>query len=51
MLAEVARVYRENLPTGAPTKAVAEHFGLAPSTASLYVKRAREAELDMDGET
>lgn len=31
--------------TGAPTKAVADHFGLAPSTASLYVKRARDAGL------
>ena len=40
---EVARVYLEHLETGAPTKAVAEHFGLQPSTASLYVKRAREA--------
>lgn len=41
--AEVARVYRQNLQTGAPTKAVAEHFDVQPSTASLYVKRAREA--------
>jgi hypothetical protein len=31
--------------TGAPTKAVRDHFGLAPSTASLYVKRARDAGL------
>jgi hypothetical protein len=31
--------------TGAPTKAVADHFDLAPSTASLYVKRARDAGL------
>jgi hypothetical protein len=29
--------------TDAPTKAVGDHFGLAPSTASLYVKRARDA--------
>ncbi|MGY4642804.1 hypothetical protein [Cellulomonas sp. URHB0016] len=47
LLAEVAEVYRENLPTGKPTLAVREHFGLAESTASLYVKRAREARLDM----
>jgi hypothetical protein len=40
---EVATVYRSNIETGAPTKAVAEHFGVAPSTASLYVKRARDA--------
>jgi hypothetical protein len=51
VLAEVAQVYRENLHTGAPTKAVAEHFGLAPSTASLYVKRARAAGLDMEEES
>jgi hypothetical protein len=50
VLAEVARIYREHLSTGAPTKAVAEHFGIAPSTASLYVKRARDAALDMDEE-
>ena len=48
VLAEVAEVYREHLSTGAPTKAVGEHFGLAPSTASLYVKRARAAGLDME---
>lgn len=41
--AEVAQVYREHLETGAPTRAVAEHFDVQPSTASLYVKRAREA--------
>jgi hypothetical protein len=43
LLDEVASVYRRNLDTGAPTKAVAERWGLAPSTASLYVKRARDA--------
>ena len=32
-------------PVAAPTKAVKEAFGLAPSTASLYVKRARDAGL------
>lgn len=41
--ADVARVYREHLETGAPTKAVADYFQVQPSTASLYVKRAREA--------
>jgi hypothetical protein len=40
---EVARIYRENLASGAPTKAVADHFVIAPSTAFLYVKRARDA--------
>ena len=40
---EVARVYRANIETGAPTKAVADHFGIAASTAFLYVKRARVA--------
>lgn len=47
LLAEVAEVYRENVSTGKPTLAVREHFGLAESTASLYVKRARTAGLDM----
>jgi hypothetical protein len=42
-LSEVADVYRAN-PTR-PTAAVAERFGLALRTASLYVKRAREAGL------
>jgi len=42
-LAEVVEVYRAN-PTR-PTAAVAERFGLALRTASLYVKRAREAGL------
>ena len=51
VLTEVAQVYRDNLHTGAPTKAVAEHFGLASSTASLYVKRARDAKLDMEEES
>ena len=47
LLEETARVYREGRETGAPTKAVADHFGLASSTASLYVKRARDAGKDM----
>jgi hypothetical protein len=42
-LPEVARVYRANPKR--PTAAVAERFGLALRTASLYVKRAREAGL------
>lgn len=37
----VAGVYVANLATGAPTKAVRDTFGIADSTASLYVKRAR----------
>jgi hypothetical protein len=47
LLEEVAEVYRANLATGKPTLAVREHFELAESTASLYVKRARDAGLDM----
>ncbi|HEY3546258.1 MAG TPA: hypothetical protein VGK17_09215 [Propionicimonas sp.] len=47
LLAETAQVYRDGRGSGAPTRAVAEHFGLAPSTASLYVKRARDAGEDM----
>jgi hypothetical protein len=46
----VAEVYQAN--PGRPTAAVAERFGLALRTASLYVKRAREAGLleeDTDG--
>jgi hypothetical protein len=42
-LSEVADVYRAN--PSRPTAAVAERFGLALRTASLYVKRAREAGL------
>lgn len=51
LLAEVSQVYRDHAADGAPTKAVAEHFGVASSTASLYVRRARDAGLDMGGET
>lgn len=40
-------MYRENLESGSPTKAVSEHFGKASSTASVYVKRAREAGKDL----
>lgn len=39
---KVAKIWLADT-TGAPTKAVADYFGLAPSTASLYVKRARDA--------
>jgi hypothetical protein len=50
MLDEVADVYRRHLGSGAPTKAVKEHFGIAESTASLYVKRARDAGKQMSNE-
>jgi len=43
VLGEVADVYEAGKATGAPTKAVREHFGIAPSTASLYVRKARDA--------
>jgi hypothetical protein len=43
LLREIAEVYQGAAHTGAPTKAVREHFGIAESTASLYVKRARTA--------
>jgi hypothetical protein len=41
MAREVAEVYVDNMASGAPTKAVRDHFGIKDSTASLYVKRAR----------
>lgn len=41
---EVAEIWLADT-TGAPTKAVADHFHIMPSTASLYVKRARAAGL------
>ena len=44
LLAEVARVYRENVD-GNPTMAVAEFTGRAHRTAALYIKQAREAGL------
>jgi hypothetical protein len=47
LLEEVAGVYRRHLDSGAPTKAVKEHFGIAESTASDYVRRARDAGKDM----
>ena len=42
-LGKVAEVYQAN--PNAPTKAVGQAFGVAPRTASLYVKRARDAGL------
>ncbi len=42
MLQQVAQVYASNVEGGHPTKAVREAFGVAPSTAQLYVKKARE---------
>lgn len=42
-LGEVASVYRS--AKRAPTKAVAEHFGVAHRTAALWVKQARDAGL------
>lgn len=47
LLDDVAHIYRENRHTGAPTKAVRERLGIPSSTASLYVRRAREEGLDM----
>lgn len=41
LLREVAEVYRANLDRS-PTRAVAERFGKAPSTAARYVQSARE---------
>jgi len=42
-LPEVAEVYRAN--PSRPSAAVADHFGLEPRTARLYVRRARDAGL------
>jgi len=42
VLKEVAEVYRGNLHDR-PTQAVREHFGVKQSTASWYVRRARDA--------
>lgn len=44
VLAEVAAVYRGNV-SDMPTRAVAEHLGVQPRTARLYVRRARDANL------
>jgi hypothetical protein len=45
VLQAVADVYTRALATGRPTRAVAEHFGVAVRTASLRVKQAHEAGL------
>jgi hypothetical protein len=45
VLQAVADVYIRALPTGRPTRVVAEHFGVAVRTASLRVKQAHEAGL------
>jgi len=42
LLKKVAEVYRDNIK-GAPTKAVAKHFGVKDRMASTYVDRARKA--------
>lgn len=44
-LRSVATIYRANLGTGAPTKAVAEIFDVSPSMAAKLVGRARKAGL------
>lgn len=44
VLAEAAQVYRDHVGS-APTQAVADHFDKSLRTASLYMKRAREAGL------
>jgi hypothetical protein len=42
LLATVARVYRDRVDEGAPTRAVAEEFTVSHSTAARYVAQARE---------
>lgn len=42
LLREVAAAYRENVDTGAPTKAVAEKLTVSHSTAARYVAQARD---------
>ena len=44
LLDEVADVYRANVDNGTALAAIAEHFGVAPSTAGRYVFQARAAE-------
>jgi hypothetical protein len=41
-LEEVARVYRENVAKGKPSKAVADHFKYPPSSARRLVRLARD---------
>jgi hypothetical protein len=40
-LAEVAEIYRQHVPTGKPSKAVAEHFHYSHSSARRVVREAR----------
>jgi hypothetical protein len=40
-LAEVADVYRQHVPTGKPSKAVAEFFHYSPSSARRVIREAR----------
>jgi hypothetical protein len=42
MLAEIARVYRDNLDAG-PWQAIQDRFGVSESTAGRYVLLARRA--------
>lgn len=51
LLEEVARIYRANVKSGKPTKAVRDELGLPTSTASYYVRHARDAGLDMGDQT
>jgi hypothetical protein len=44
-LAEIARVYRENVATGKPSKAVAKRFNYSDSRARRLVAMARERDL------
>lgn len=56
-LRDVAKVYTANIASGTPAKAVADRYGRARRTASLWIKKAREAgyidrlmkETDTDG--
>ena len=43
LLKEVAQVYRAAMPAGAPTEAVRQHFYVSHSSATRYVRLAREA--------
>ncbi len=42
LLAKVAKVYRDQVDEGAPTRAVAKEFMVSHSTAARYVAQARE---------
>lgn len=43
LLKQVAEVYRAAIPAGAPTDAVRQHFHVSHSSATRYVRLAREA--------